>query len=66
MFKRVLLLAATLVLGAVGVVVLQVTESSPSTAVAGRWQPGPHEPWQWMISGTFNVNNPDSHEGRRV
>jgi hypothetical protein len=57
MFKRALLLAATLLFGAVGVIVLQVTETAPQTASAARWQPGPHEPWQWMISGTLNVNS---------
>ena len=64
MFKRILLLAATLVLGAVGVIVLQASETKPATAAPTvRWQPGPHEPWQWMISGTFNVNNPAHMRG---
>lgn len=57
MFKRILVLVAAIALGAVGVVVLQATDSHLAKASAARWQPGPHEPWQWMINGTFNVNN---------
>ncbi|MGZ4772641.1 MAG: endo alpha-1,4 polygalactosaminidase [Ilumatobacteraceae bacterium] len=30
---------------------------------AARWQPGNHEPWQWMISGTFDPNNSSQLRG---
>ena len=57
MFKRILLLAAPLALISAGVIALQATDSIHASAASSRWQPGPHEPWQWMISGVFNVNN---------
>ena len=62
MFKRFLLLAAAMSLSTASVVVVQTTDAVPAAA-ATRWRPGPHEPWQWMINGTFNVNNPAHMKG---
>ena len=62
MFKRFLLLAAAMSLSTASVVVVQTTDAVPAAAAA-RWRPGPHEPWQWMINGTFSVNNPAHMKG---
>jgi hypothetical protein len=53
--KKIPLLAAVTALAALSAGI--ATTTATKTASAANWAPGPHEPWQWMISGTFNPNN---------
>ncbi len=61
--KKVALLSAVIALAALVSGIASTTAARTSVAAAIRWQPGSHEPWQWMISGAFDPNNQNHLKG---
>jgi hypothetical protein len=60
--KLALLTAVTALVALVGGIATTAATRS-SVGAATYWQPGSHEPWQWMISGVFDPNNPTHLKG---
>jgi hypothetical protein len=60
--KLALLTAVTALVALVGGIATTAATRT-SVGAATYWQPGSHEPWQWMISGVFDPNNPTHLKG---
>lgn len=61
--KKSLLITAVTAVAALAVGIATTAATRTPVHAAARWQPGNHEPWQWMISGTFDPNNQSQLQG---
>lgn len=63
MKNRLLAIIAAIILAATAVGAVSQVQPAKAQVASSYWSPGLHEPWQWLIGGTFNPNSAADMKG---